>query len=169
MRRYRTCDNPRPANGGRACTGSDAQIQKCNAASCPGTALVQIRQTLCGFYKHIFQNHIFYLSICVCMCIKLTAGGVHGSHGVNVQHPVGVENAHASDSVTIRHLATTAVLAQETPPSYPDVTYSHVQVQVFHQGKNLVLIYQDWTYCLNFATFTQRWPSDSQRKYYRKH
>ncbi|KAI7799480.1 hemicentin-1 isoform X1 [Triplophysa rosa] len=35
MRRYRTCDNPRPANGGRACTGSDAQIQKCNTASCP--------------------------------------------------------------------------------------------------------------------------------------
>ncbi|XP_055041763.2 hemicentin-1 isoform X2 [Misgurnus anguillicaudatus] len=35
MRRYRTCDNPRPANGGRACTGSDAQIQKCNTPSCP--------------------------------------------------------------------------------------------------------------------------------------
>ncbi|XP_073667498.1 hemicentin-1 isoform X2 [Paramisgurnus dabryanus] len=35
MRRYRTCDNPRPANGGRACTGSDSQIQKCNTASCP--------------------------------------------------------------------------------------------------------------------------------------
>lgn len=68
--------------------------------------------------------------------------GVHGSHGVNVQLPVGVENAHASDSVTTRHLATTAVSAQETPPSYPDVTYSHVQVHfnltynVFHQDKN---------------------------------
>ncbi|ROL43461.1 Hemicentin-1, partial [Anabarilius grahami] len=36
MRRYRTCDNPRPANGGRACTGSDSQIQKCNTANCPG-------------------------------------------------------------------------------------------------------------------------------------
>ncbi|XP_050994845.1 LOW QUALITY PROTEIN: hemicentin-1 [Labeo rohita] len=35
MRRYRTCDNPRPANGGRACTGSDSQIQKCNSANCP--------------------------------------------------------------------------------------------------------------------------------------
>uniref|UniRef100_A0A673IBQ3 Hemicentin-1 n=1 Tax=Sinocyclocheilus rhinocerous TaxID=307959 RepID=A0A673IBQ3_9TELE len=35
MRRYRTCDNPRPANGGRACTGSDSQIQKCNTANCP--------------------------------------------------------------------------------------------------------------------------------------
>ncbi len=44
MRRYRTCDNPRPANGGRACTGSDSQIQKCNTANCPGMALVQILQ-----------------------------------------------------------------------------------------------------------------------------
>uniref|UniRef100_A0A8C1GCV3 Hemicentin-1 n=1 Tax=Cyprinus carpio TaxID=7962 RepID=A0A8C1GCV3_CYPCA len=35
MRRYRTCDNPRPANGGRSCTGSDSQIQKCNTANCP--------------------------------------------------------------------------------------------------------------------------------------
>ncbi|XP_051581270.1 hemicentin-1-like isoform X1 [Myxocyprinus asiaticus] len=35
MRRYRTCDNPRPANGGRACTGSDAQMQKCNTVGCP--------------------------------------------------------------------------------------------------------------------------------------
>ncbi|XP_061739556.1 hemicentin-1 [Nerophis ophidion] len=35
MRRYRTCDNPRPANGGRACAGSDAQIQRCNTATCP--------------------------------------------------------------------------------------------------------------------------------------
>ncbi|TRZ02412.1 hypothetical protein DNTS_034467 [Danionella cerebrum] len=35
MRRYRTCDNPRPANGGRACSGSDSQVQKCNTVSCP--------------------------------------------------------------------------------------------------------------------------------------
>ncbi|XP_019730955.1 hemicentin-1 isoform X2 [Hippocampus comes] len=35
MRRYRTCDNPRPANGGRACAGTDAQIQRCNTAMCP--------------------------------------------------------------------------------------------------------------------------------------
>ncbi|XP_016146102.1 hemicentin-1-like [Sinocyclocheilus grahami] len=35
MRRYRTCDDPRPANGGRACTGSDSQIQKCSTANCP--------------------------------------------------------------------------------------------------------------------------------------
>lgn len=36
MRRYRTCDNPRPANGGRACAGADTQIQRCSTASCPG-------------------------------------------------------------------------------------------------------------------------------------
>ncbi|KAM8746417.1 hemicentin-1 isoform 1-T1 [Acanthopagrus schlegelii] len=35
MRRYRTCDNPRPANGGRACAGSDTQIQRCSTANCP--------------------------------------------------------------------------------------------------------------------------------------
>lgn len=36
MRRYRTCDNPRPANGGRACAGADTQIQRCSTATCPG-------------------------------------------------------------------------------------------------------------------------------------
>ncbi|XP_047443825.1 hemicentin-1 isoform X2 [Mugil cephalus] len=35
MRRYRTCDNPRPANGGRACAGSDTHMQRCSTASCP--------------------------------------------------------------------------------------------------------------------------------------
>ncbi|XP_028301363.1 hemicentin-1 isoform X2 [Gouania willdenowi] len=35
MRRYRTCDNPRPANGGRACAGTDSQIHRCNTATCP--------------------------------------------------------------------------------------------------------------------------------------
>ncbi|XP_029988074.1 hemicentin-1 [Sphaeramia orbicularis] len=35
MRRYRTCDNPRPANGGRACAGADTQIQRCSTAVCP--------------------------------------------------------------------------------------------------------------------------------------
>ncbi|XP_068397521.1 hemicentin-1 isoform X4 [Eschrichtius robustus] len=35
MRRYRTCDNPRPSNGGRACGGPDSQIQRCNTDICP--------------------------------------------------------------------------------------------------------------------------------------
>ncbi|KAM6962600.1 hemicentin-1 [Aplochiton taeniatus] len=35
MRRYRTCDNPSPANGGRACAGADAQTQRCGTANCP--------------------------------------------------------------------------------------------------------------------------------------
>ncbi|XP_019355735.1 hemicentin-1 isoform X2 [Alligator mississippiensis] len=35
MRRYRTCDNPRPVNGGRACAGADTQIQRCNTGVCP--------------------------------------------------------------------------------------------------------------------------------------
>ena len=36
MRRYRTCDNPRPSSGGRACGGPDSQIQRCNTDMCPG-------------------------------------------------------------------------------------------------------------------------------------
>ncbi|XP_019412229.1 PREDICTED: hemicentin-1 isoform X1 [Crocodylus porosus] len=35
MRRYRTCDNPHPVNGGRACAGADTQIQRCNTGVCP--------------------------------------------------------------------------------------------------------------------------------------
>nr|XP_044998229.1 hemicentin-1 isoform X3 [Jaculus jaculus] len=35
MRRYRTCDHPRPANGGRACGGADTQVQRCNTQMCP--------------------------------------------------------------------------------------------------------------------------------------
>ncbi|XP_038571298.1 hemicentin-1 isoform X2 [Micropterus salmoides] len=35
MRRYRTCDNPRPANGGRACAGADTQLQSCSTSNCP--------------------------------------------------------------------------------------------------------------------------------------
>lgn len=36
MRRYRTCDNPHPLNGGRACAGADTQTQRCHAELCPG-------------------------------------------------------------------------------------------------------------------------------------
>nr|XP_045732354.1 hemicentin-1 [Mirounga angustirostris] len=35
MRRFRTCDNPHPSNGGRACGGPDSQIQRCNTDMCP--------------------------------------------------------------------------------------------------------------------------------------
>ncbi|XP_045905935.1 hemicentin-1 [Micropterus dolomieu] len=35
MRRYRSCDNPRPANGGRACAGADTQLQRCSTSNCP--------------------------------------------------------------------------------------------------------------------------------------
>ncbi|XP_034265503.1 hemicentin-1 isoform X1 [Pantherophis guttatus] len=35
MRRYRTCDNPHPLNGGRACAGADTQTQRCHAELCP--------------------------------------------------------------------------------------------------------------------------------------
>uniref|UniRef100_A0A8C3XYG7 Hemicentin-1 n=1 Tax=Catharus ustulatus TaxID=91951 RepID=A0A8C3XYG7_CATUS len=35
MRRHRSCDNPRPASGGRACAGTDVQIQRCSTDLCP--------------------------------------------------------------------------------------------------------------------------------------
>ncbi|CAG5863670.1 unnamed protein product [Menidia menidia] len=35
MRRYRSCDNPRPAYGGRECAGADTQIQRCSTDNCP--------------------------------------------------------------------------------------------------------------------------------------
>ncbi|XP_009996158.1 PREDICTED: hemicentin-1 [Chaetura pelagica] len=34
-RRYRACDNPRPASGGRACAGPDMQTQRCSPEPCP--------------------------------------------------------------------------------------------------------------------------------------
>ncbi|KAL9846109.1 hemicentin-1 isoform 2-T2 [Geothlypis trichas] len=34
-RRYRSCDNPRPASGGRACAGADVQVQRCSTDLCP--------------------------------------------------------------------------------------------------------------------------------------
>uniref|UniRef100_A0A8C6YM76 Hemicentin 1 n=1 Tax=Nothoprocta perdicaria TaxID=30464 RepID=A0A8C6YM76_NOTPE len=34
-RRHRSCDSPRPASGGRACAGADAQLQRCSPARCP--------------------------------------------------------------------------------------------------------------------------------------
>ncbi|KAI1236572.1 hypothetical protein IHE44_0014825 [Lamprotornis superbus] len=34
-RRHRSCDNPRPASGGRACAGADVQIQRCSTDLCP--------------------------------------------------------------------------------------------------------------------------------------
>ncbi|XP_071607415.1 hemicentin-1 isoform X1 [Heliangelus exortis] len=35
MRRYRSCDNPVPASGGRGCAGADLQIQRCSTELCP--------------------------------------------------------------------------------------------------------------------------------------
>ncbi|XP_073078151.1 A disintegrin and metalloproteinase with thrombospondin motifs 13 isoform X4 [Manis javanica] len=37
--RRRQCNNPRPAFGGRACTGADLQAEMCNTQACEGTQL----------------------------------------------------------------------------------------------------------------------------------
>ncbi|ROT80008.1 putative hemicentin-1 isoform X7, partial [Penaeus vannamei] len=34
-RRFRTCDNPGPSQGGRACTGPDTDSEACNTVKCP--------------------------------------------------------------------------------------------------------------------------------------
>ncbi|XP_077986992.1 hemicentin-1-like [Glandiceps talaboti] len=35
QKRYRTCNNPRPSNGGRACPGTNANMRTCNLQMCP--------------------------------------------------------------------------------------------------------------------------------------
>lgn len=68
MRRYRTCDNPRPANGGRACAGADTQIQRCSTANCPGElgclqlcqgqeSIRRREERLCGKHVYLFFNY----------------------------------------------------------------------------------------------------------------
>ncbi|XP_064420214.1 hemicentin-2 [Latimeria chalumnae] len=34
-KRYRSCDNPPPSNGGRACRGADVQMKRCGTQACP--------------------------------------------------------------------------------------------------------------------------------------
>ena len=49
-RRTRTCSNPAPKNGGRACTGSSAESQTCNTLPCEGKRL----QLLSSFFFFVF-------------------------------------------------------------------------------------------------------------------
>lgn len=64
MRRYRTCDNPRPSNGGRACGGPDSQIQKCNTDMCPGELPDSCsRSILCSV--HCSSSSILDLNNCI--------------------------------------------------------------------------------------------------------
>ena len=49
-RRTRTCSNPAPKNGGRACTGSSAESQACNTSPCKGKRL----QLLSSFFFLVF-------------------------------------------------------------------------------------------------------------------
>jgi len=37
-RRFRTCNSPPPAFGGKDCIGSDTDFKECNTHECPGTS-----------------------------------------------------------------------------------------------------------------------------------
>lgn len=53
-RRTRTCSNPAPKNGGRACTGSSAESQACNTSPCKGKRLQLLSS--------------FFFRFCCCWC-----------------------------------------------------------------------------------------------------
>ncbi|KAJ8276310.1 hypothetical protein COCON_G00080620 [Conger conger] len=52
--RTRTCDNPPPANGGRACLGLDSAFQLCNTEECD-KALADFREEQCQMLDPFFQ------------------------------------------------------------------------------------------------------------------
>ena len=50
--RWRACNNPRPARGGKACDGQHKESQSCNTHSCQGIKSFDI------FLKIYFLKHI---------------------------------------------------------------------------------------------------------------
>ena len=46
--RTRVCDNPRPENGGKSCSGSSGNFQDCNTQDCPTVAPGQYQQVKHG-------------------------------------------------------------------------------------------------------------------------
>lgn len=69
MRRYRTCDNPRPAYGGRACAGADTQIQRCSTVKCPGeSACGTVRRVIGSLVRLNYPYDCSIAVICVLMC-----------------------------------------------------------------------------------------------------
>ena len=43
QKRVRTCDNPKPLNGGKSCQGNDKDELECNTNACPAGTLFFIR------------------------------------------------------------------------------------------------------------------------------
>ena len=46
--RYRHCNNPRPQNDGRDCSGPPTEARRCNMPTCPGKQLNKWAQILLG-------------------------------------------------------------------------------------------------------------------------
>lgn len=125
MRRYRTCDNPRPANGGRACAGADTQIQRCSTANCPGESGQTPKHTTAT--QQLVR--IFWV-----VSLQLMVSGVLGSHGETAPPLVAVERGHVFASVTAHLLVTVVARVQVTPPSCPGVALRRVRVSIDLKG-----------------------------------
>lgn len=57
QRRWRTCNNPLPANGGRPCPGTRSRSRKCNVTPCPGKS----------------NQHFIFISVNLCLHCFLTS------------------------------------------------------------------------------------------------
>ena len=41
-KRYRTCSNPKPSNGGEQCSGTSEESASCNTKRCPGKKISRL-------------------------------------------------------------------------------------------------------------------------------
>lgn len=90
MRRHRTCDNPSPAYGGRACAGADTQIQRCSTVKCPGesaclrqgSGVIQVPKMLltevscdlsvCVLFFSPKKTKLHLKCLCLVICLEVT-------------------------------------------------------------------------------------------------
>lgn len=61
--RIRLCNNPKPANGGRSCSGPGVDSRKCQAGLCPGKeSLSFLTVNSSRFSRHLFEEDIAQVS-----------------------------------------------------------------------------------------------------------